>query len=356
MVKPGTEASGIATRKPQTHLLLTTVIGSWPKPLWLASPGWAGVDGNWRFRGEELRRKQSDATAWALREQEATGVDIVSDGEIRRANYVQYHCRHLDGFDFEHRVSKRMRAGVWVDLVPTITSPVVSRQVFLVTDYQFIRDRTDRRIKMTIPGPMTMIDSTKDEYYGDERALAIDLAAAIRVEVEALATAGCDIIQFDEPVFVRYPEKALDYGLSALEACFEGITTITTVVHICCGYPVDLKRWPKASPDNYALITSLLAGSKIDQISIEAAHQSLDLEVLHGFGSKDIILGLVDTGEPCIETVEAIENRIRQGLDYVKPERLCLAPDCGMLLLEPDVARAKLTHLVEAARRVREQL
>ena len=341
-----------------THLLSTTVIGSWPKPSWLSSrrhdvSGW-NTDREWQFQGEELWKKQDEATEWALRQQEATGVDIVSDGEERRDNYVYYHCRHLDGFDFEHRTRIAGRSGAWEWAMPTITVPIASRQAFLPADYQFVRDRTDRRVKMTIPGPLTIMDSAKDEYYGDEVSLTMDLAAAIRVEVEALAAAGCEVIQFDESAFTRYPQKVFDYGLRALEACFEGATGITTVVHVCRGYPI--KGYAKASTDGYTLIASMLAGSKIDQISIEGANRPLDWDLLQRFGDKDVIFGLVDIGEPRIETVEEIEARIRCVLDHIEPDRLSLGPDCGMIFLDPEVAKAKLTNLVEATRRVRERL
>ena len=321
--------------KLSTHPLTTTVIGSWPKPPWLSSPhhdtsGWR-IDRDWRFQGEELRKKQDQATEWALRQQEATGVDIVSDGEERRDNYIYYHCRHLDGFDFEHRICTAGRSGAWEWAMPTITGPIASRQVFLPADYQFVRHRTDRRVKMSIPGPMTIVDSAKDEYYRDEAALTMDLAAAIRQEVEALADTGCEIIQFDEPAFIRYPQKMSDHGLRALEACFQGITGITTSVHICRGYPVD--SYTKASIDSYDLIVPMLAGSKIDQISIEGGAQPLDLDLLRRFGDKDVIFGLVDVGEPRVETVEEIEARIRQVLDHIEPDRLYLGPDCGMIFL-----------------------
>ncbi|MCH8063583.1 MAG: 5-methyltetrahydropteroyltriglutamate--homocysteine methyltransferase, partial [Chloroflexi bacterium] len=298
--------------------LTTTVIGSWPKPPWLSSgdhdiSGWA-TDREWRFQGEELKRKQDEATEWALLEQEATGVDIVSDGEQRRDNYVYYFCRRLRGFDFERRARIAGRSGAWDWIAPVITGPVAARDVLLAADYRFARMRTERLIKMTIPGPMTIIDSAIDEYYGDDVALAMDLAAAIRTEVESLAAAGCDVVEFDEPVFARYPKKVLDYGLRALEACFEGITGITTVVHICCGYPVE--GYDKAESDSYTHLAPMLAGSKIDQISIEGAHRPLDLEVLQRFGDKDIIVGVVDVGEPRIETSEEIEVRIRQVLAH----------------------------------------
>ena len=341
--------------KLSTHPLTTTVIGGWPKPSWLSTSrhdlsGWT-IDRDWQFHGAELNEKQDEATEWALREQEATGVDILSDGEERRENYGYYYCRHLDGFDFGDRRLTSGRSGTWEWLMPRITGPVVSQTSLLSADYRFIRERTDRMVKMTIPGPMTIIDSAKNEHYRDEVALAIDLAAAIRVEVQSLASAGCEIIQFDEPAFVRYLQKLFDYGLRALEACFEGVHEITTVVHICCGFPIE--GYAKTNVDAYTLIAPVLADSTIDQVSIEGAHSPLDLNVLRQFGDKDIIFGLVDVGEPRVETVEEVETEIRRVLQFVEPDRLFPGPDCGMIYLKPKVARAKLTNLVEATRRVR---
>ena len=358
LITPSHGKSDILAPRPSAHPLTTTVIGSWPKPSWLSSgahdiSGWA-VDREWRFHGEELRRKQDEATEWALRQQEKTGVDIVSDGEIRRDNYVHYYCQHLDGFDFERRARITGRSGAWSWAAPMITGPIASRQSCLAADYQFIRDRTERCVKMTIPGPMTIIDSVADEYYRDDVALAMDLAATIRMEVEALAAAGCHVVQFDEPVFARFPNKVSDYGLRALEACFEGVTGITTVVHVCRGYPIE--GYDKANADSYTHLAPMLANSKIDQISIEGAHGPLDLGVLRRFGDKGLIFGVVDAGDSRIETVEEIEARIKQVLGHVRPDRLSVGPDCGMVFLDPEVAKAKLTNLVEGARRVREGL
>ncbi len=341
-------------------LLPTTVIGSWPKPAWLSEPSldvnrWQ-TDLTWRFEGEELKRKQDEATEWALYEQEATGVDIVTDGEIRRKNYVHYYCRNLCGFDFEHRARKTVKAGSYELVVPTISGPITPRKVSLPADYQFVRERTNRQVKMTIPGPVTIMDFSKDQYYGDDTVLAMELAGAIRTEVEALRAVGCKIIQFDEPSFLRYPDKVLDYGLRALEACFAGITDITTVVHICCGLPSDLKDQPKANQDDYSCIAPALALSNIDQISIEGAHRSLDARVLREFGNKEIIFGVVDIGNPHVETVEHIESRIKRVLHCVGSDRLLIGLDCGMIYLDPPVAKSKLTNLVEAVRRVREHL
>lgn len=338
--------------------LVTTVVGSWPKPDWLSArdhdtSGWR-TDRDWKFQADELKVKQDQATDWAIRQQEGTGVDIVSDGEQRRDNYVYYFCRRLAGFDFEDRARIASRSGTWTWAAPRITAPVSSTGASLDEDFRFTRRLTDRQIKVTIPGPMTIIDSAKNEYYRDDVSLAMDLAAAIRIEVLALADAGCEVIQFDEPAFARYPQRVYDYGIRALEACFEGVQGITTAVHICCGYPIE--GYTKANPDTYGLIAPALAESNVDQVSIEVSHRPIDPTVLEAFGVKSIIFGLVDIGNPEVETVSDIELQIRRALEHIDAERLIVAPDCGMVYLDPEIARAKLANLVEAARRVREEL
>ena len=338
--------------------LVTTVVGSWPKPDWLSSrthdiSGWT-VDRDWKFQADELKVKQDQATEWAIRQQEATRVDIVSDGEQRRDNYIYYFCRRLAGLDFEDRRRIVSRSGTWTWTAPRIAGPVSSTRASLVDDFCFTRNLTDRQIKVTIPGPMTIIDSAKNEYYRDEVSLAMDLAAVIRNEVLALADAGCEVIQFDEPAFARYPQQVYDHGIRALEACFEGVQGITIVVHICCGYPIE--GYTKANPDSYSLVAPALAESKVDQVSIEGSHRPVDPTLLEAFGEKSIIFGLVDIGNSGVETVGDIELQIRRALEHIDPDRLIVGPDCGMVFLDPDVARAKLTNLVQAAHRVREEM
>ena len=338
--------------------LVTTVIGSWPKPDWLTSrvheiSGWT-VDPEWKFQAEELKAKQDEATEWSIRQQESTGVDIVSDGEQRRDNYVYYFCRRLTGFDFEDRARIVRRSGAWTWTAPRIAGPVASTGAFLVDDYCFTRSRTDHQIKVTIPGPMTISDSAKNEYYRDEESLAMDLALAIRKEVSALANAGCEVIQFDEPAFARYPQQVHDYGMRALESCFEGVQGVTTVVHICRGYPIE--GYTKADLDSYSLLAPALAKSKVDQVSIEASHGPVDPAILETFGEKSVIFGVVDIGKPGVETVGDIELQIRRTLEHIEPDRLVVGPDCGMVFLDPEIAKAKLANLVEAAHRVREDI
>ncbi|HLD73170.1 MAG TPA: cobalamin-independent methionine synthase II family protein [Candidatus Nanoarchaeia archaeon] len=343
-------------------MIQTTVIGSYPKypPLigkdfdtkWLVVPE-NNLDSGWKDK-DNLESLQKEAIRWAVREQEEAGLDVVTDGEQKRGNYVLYHCQHLDGFDFVNKEEKIFRDGYVRGLVPVVRGQIKAKEHFLVNDFKFLKSLTDRQIKVTIPGPVTIIDSVKDTFYFDERTLALDLAKAIRAEVLALAEAGCTLVQFDEPVFIRDPQKFFSYGLEALQACFEGINNITKQVHICRGYPKE--DVPKTDAARYARIIEALSTIDIDAIAVEDAQEHLDLDIFKKFGSKKIILGVVDIGNPRIETVVEIEDRINEVLKVVPPERLLIAPDCGLLLLKPEVAKAKLSNMVLAAKKVNYQL
>jgi 5-methyltetrahydropteroyltriglutamate--homocysteine methyltransferase len=335
--------------------LTTTVVGSWPKPRWLSNKdhdrsGWVS-DRTWRFEGAELAKMQDEATRWAIREQESTGVEILTDGEIRRDNYIYHLCRHLNGFDFEQRVPIAGRSGAWRWDQPTITGPISSGEPALRPEYEFVRDTTGRRVKVTIPGPLTIMDSVHDTYYGDEEALAMDLAKAIQNEVRALADAGCSIVQFDEPSFARYPEKLGRFALRALEACFAGVEGINTAVHVCRGYPI--QDYAKADSDAYARVFPALASSSIDQVSFEASSDSFDWKLLKLLDGKDAILGVVDVGSPRVEGVAHIRKRLEQALEWVPPEKLFPAPDCGLVFLAPAVAKRKVANIATAAEQLR---
>lgn len=341
----------------------TTVIGSYPKypPLidknfdirWLVSPG-ENLDKGWKSK-KNLEELQQEAIRWAVQEQEEAGIDILTDGEQRRGNFVLYHCQHLAGFDFVNKLEKKLRGGTRSELVPTIKGLVKNKDQFLVNEFEFLKTLTGKEIKVTIPGPLTIIDSSKDLFYNDERMLALDIAKAIRKEVKTLVEAGCKIIQFDEPAFIREPQKFFDYGIDALEECFRDVKDITTIVHICRGYP-NKEKDVKAEKANYERVVEALSKTNIDQIAIEDAHEHLDSDIFKKFGSKKIILGVVDIGNKRVETVEEIENRIKEVLTVVPPERLLIAPDCGLLLLNPEIAKAKLTNLVIAARNINKLL
>ena len=274
-------------------------------------------------------------------------MSILTDGEIRRDNYVYHLCRHLEGFDFDQRVSTSSRSGAWRWDQPSITGPIASRNAALRPEYEFVRDLTDRHVKVTIPGPLTIIDSVRDAYYGDQEALAMALADAIHHEVLALADAGCSIVQIDEPAFARYPDKLERFGLRALDACFAGIEGITTAVHVCRGYPV--LDYAKANADAYERVLPALATSSINQVSIEASSESFDLRLLELLGDKDVILGVVDVGATRVEGVAHIRKLLGRATDHIDPWKLFPAPDCGLVFLAPAVAKRKLAHLVAAA-------
>ncbi len=336
----------------------TTVIGSYPKyPLligkdfdtkWLVVPE-NNLDSGWKDK-DNLESLQKEAIRWAVREQEEVGLDVVTDGEQKRGNYVLYHCQHLGGFDFGDKEEKVFRDGLVKGLVPVVRGKIKTKDHFLVNDFKFLQSLTNKQIKVTIPGPVTIIDSVKDAFYFDERRLALDLAKAIREEVAALAEAGCTLIQFDEPVFIRDQKKFFSYGLEALQACFERVNNITKQVHICRGYPKE--GVPKTDAARYARIIEALSTIDIDAIAVEDAHEHLELSVFEKFGSKKVILGVVDIGNPQIETIEEIEKRIKEILTIIPPEQLLIAPDCGLLLLKPETAKAKLSNMVLAAKKV----
>ncbi len=341
----------------------TTVIGSYPKypkligkdfdVRWLVSPG-ESLDRGWRDK-ENLEDLQQEAIRWAVREQEEAGVDILTDGEQRRGNFVFYHCQHLEGFDFVNKGVKSLRGGSRNELVPTVRGPVKNIRPFLSKEFKFLKGLTDRQIKVTIPGPLTIVDSCKDLFYNDEKGLALDIASAIREEVKALSAEGCGIIQLDEPAFIREPGKFFDYGIVAVEECFRGITGLTKEVHICRGYP-NKEKDVKAQKENYAQVVEALSKTCIDGISVEDAHEHLSLDFFEKFGEKNLILGSVEIGGSRLERVEEIEERIRQVLRVIPPKRLLAAPDCGLLLLSPEVAKEKLTNLVAAVKNVNKSL
>ncbi len=343
-------------------MIQTTVIGSYPKypqligkdfdTKWLVVPE-NNLDSGWKDK-ENLESLQKEAIRWAVKEQEETGLDVVTDGEQKRGNYVLYHCQHLEGFDFVNKEEKVFRDGLVKGLVPVVRGKIKAKDHFLVNEFKFLQSLTNKQIKVTIPGPVTIIDSVKDAFYFDERKLALDLAKAIRTEVLALAEAGCTLIQFDEPVFIRDPGKFFSYGLEALQACFEGVNNITKQVHICRGYPKE--GVPKTDAARYARIIEALSTIDIDAIAVEDAHEHLDLDIFKKFGSKKVILGVIDIGNSQIETVAEIEDRIKEVLKVIPPERLLVAPDCGLLLLKPEIAQAKLSNMVLAAKKVNYQL
>jgi 5-methyltetrahydropteroyltriglutamate--homocysteine methyltransferase len=345
--------------------VLTTTIGSYPKPAYVPMPDWFraqamslpaadAAEAAYRAAGEAEALFER-ATHEVVREQAQAGIDIPTDGEVRRENYIHYHCRHMDGIDFTRRRRKRMRAGQWTDEVPVITGPVRARERFLPRDWRVAQAATDRPVKLTVPGPLTIADTLYDEHYGDERRLCAELAAALNVEIRALAEAGCRWIQVDEPVFAREPEKALAFGIENLERCFQGVPEdVTRLTHICCGYPagLDLEDYPKADPAAYFVLAGALDEAAIDGVSIEDAHRPNDLSLLERFARTQVILGVIAIARSRVEAVADIARRLGQALEHIEPRRLLAAPDCGLGMLDRPTIRAKLGNLAAAAQMV----
>ena len=344
--------------------MLTTTIGAYPKPESVAVETWFGdrarrpgdgYEASLAQMGAEAAEAMDSAVAEVVREQVAAGIDVPTDGEVRRDNYIHYHCRHLTGIDFERLTDKTVRAGAWKTTLPTITGPIAPRDRFLPRDWRIAQGATDRPVKITIPGPLSIADTLADDHYGDAGALGAALAEAINVEVRALAEAGCRHIQIDEPVFARYPREALGFGVDHLERCFHGLpTAVTRTVHICCGYPehLDQEDYVKAAPETYFDLAAALDAAAVDAVSIEDAHRPNDLSLLERFAQTTVILGVVAIAVSRIEAVEAIAGRLRQALEHIDAARLWAAPDCGLAMLPRDLAQQKLANLCAAAKSV----
>jgi len=345
----------------------TTTIGAYPKPEYIPIPDWfreestvakdptRALDECSECHGPQAEELLDRATREVVLEQVQLGIDVPGDGEIRRENYIHYHCRNLAGIDFTCLTRKAMRDGQWTVAVPTVTSPIKAGAGFLVRDWRVAQAVTEKSIKITLPGPLTIIDSTYNAYYDDERKLAADLATAINIEVCNLAEAGCRWIQIDEPIFAREPEKALAFGIENLERCFYGIPAdVNRAIHICCGYPdrLDSDQYLKAPSQSYFRLAPALDEAALDVISIEDAHRPNDLSLLELFKRQTIILGVIGIARSRIESVAEITTRLRQALDHIDKERLMAAPDCGLGMLSRRQVKAKLANMVEAAQLV----
>ena len=345
--------------------LLTTTLRAYPKPDFVELPDWfheaAGpdterptekwADGLARM-GENAEEILSRGTKEAIDDQIACGIDIPSDGEIRRENYIHYHCRHLNGIDFERLTRRALREGAYSARLPTITGPVSARDHFLTHDWKVAQSFTDRPVKITMPGPMTITDTTANEHYDDSSKLGSDLADALNYEVLALAGAGCTHIQIDEPVFARKVAEALDYGMENLERAFHGCPAgVVRTVHMCCGYPdsLDNPDYPKAPKEAYFDLAEAIDGSSIMAISLEDAHRRNDLSLLDMFGNTTVILGIVAIAKSRVESVEEIREHLGEALKHIDRDRLVAAPDCGLGILGRELTLAKLKNVCEAA-------
>jgi 5-methyltetrahydropteroyltriglutamate--homocysteine methyltransferase len=339
-------------------LLPTTVVGSYPQPDWLVHRDiLAGrlvprvhAHEIWRVPPVLLEAAQDDATRLAILDMERAGIDIITDGEIRRESYSNRFALALGGIDAENPAEIISRGGKPTH-VPRITGPIHWQGPVERRDVEFLRANTDRQIKITLPGPFTLSQQAVDEHYRDEEAVALAYAAAVAEEARDLKAAGADVIQLDEPWLQARPEAAMRYGVKAINRALEGVAG-PTVVHLCFGYAHTVKDKPNAG---YSFLPQL-ADCVAQQISIEAAQPKLDLGILRELAGKTILLGVIDLGSTQVETAEQVAARIRQGLEHLPAERLIPAPDCGMKYLPRDRAFGKLRALAEGAAIVRREL
>jgi 5-methyltetrahydropteroyltriglutamate--homocysteine methyltransferase len=337
--------------------LATTVVGSYPQPDWLVDRAMLSkgvprvrMQAMWRVPEPWLEKAQDDATIVAIRDMERAGIDIISDGEIRRESYSNHFATALDGVDVAAPAVITDRYGNQTH-VPRVIGRVRRARPIELRDMQFLRRHTDRPAKITLPGPFTMAQQAKNEFYRDIDELAMDFAAAVNAEARDLQAAGADVIQLDEPWLRNDPEGAKRFAVPAINRALEGIR-VSTAVHLCFGYAAVVKH---QKPTGYAFLPQL-ADTIAAQISIESAQPGLDLGVLTELSGKTIILGVIDLANPAVETPEEVAARIRAALQRVTPERLIPAPDCGMKYLPRPTAFGKLQALSAGARIVRSEL
>lgn len=341
----------------ETILLPTTVVGSYPQPDWLIDredlkqrvPQRVRAKDLWRIPEPLLEQAQDDATIVAIREMEQAGIDIISDGEIRRESYSNRFSNGLGGVDQE-RLGQGLNRRGGPDVVPLVSGAIRRIEPVELRDLQFLRANTDRKIKITLPGPFTMTRQAENAHYPDEESLAMAFADAVNAEVKDLFAAGADVVQLDEPYMDSFPDAAKRYAVKAINRALQGVKG-TTVVHLCFGYGHYVKK--KHAP--YSFLTEL-NDCIATQISIEAAQPDLDLAVLKALSTKTVMLGVLDLGTEVVETPAAVAKRLRAALKIVPPDRLVAAPDCGMKYLPRAVAFAKLKAMVEGARMVRAEL
>src|SRR5437879_6097805 len=345
----------------------TAIAGSYPKPRYVYSRSGRSLLDSFGFAFDRRRQELGSgefaklldkAAISAIDDQNRAGIDIVTDGEERRGHYVLHIVNKLEGVDACNRKRISMRGGTTEQDAPRVIGKIKYRGPMVLEEFLFTKRHAKGIAKIGLPGPSTVADCVADEYYqGDRRELAFDYANAIHHEVAALIAAGCEVIQFDDPVLLRYPEAAQAWGLQALERCFAGLEDRATfVVHICRGYPnKPLERKGisyKANQDYYGDILTWLSESKLDVVSIEGAASKLDVSVLSAIGKKTVMLGVIDVGENEVESVESLVARASEALRYLPNDQLILAPDCGMLELTRTSARLKLMNLSTAARTI----
>jgi 5-methyltetrahydropteroyltriglutamate--homocysteine methyltransferase len=338
-------------------LLPTSLVGSYAQPDWLIDraklagrfPPRVRAKELWCVTPDYLDQAQDDATLLAIHDQEKAGLDIITDGEMRRESYSNRFATALEGVDVENPGTALDRSG-HPNPVPRVTGKVRRKHPVEVRDVEFLRKNTDRPIKITVPGPFTMSQQAQNDFYADEQEMVLDYAAAVNAEIKDLFKASADIVQIDEPYMQARPEKARRYGLTALNAALDGVKG-TTAVHICFGYAAIIH----VRPEGYSFLPEL-ANSSVQQVSVETAQSNLDCSVLQKLAGKTIILGVLDLSVMNVESADTVAQRIRRALPYVRPEYLIIAPDCGMKYLPRAVAFGKMCAMVEGTKIVRREL
>ena len=339
-----------------TATLQTTIAGSLPKPAWLATPKqlWAP----WLLEGDALAEGKRDAVRLVIDDQEEAGIDIVTDGEQTRRHFVTTFIEALDGVDFVNKKSVRIRNRYDAD-VPMVVGPVSRRHSVFVDDAKYLRAQTRKRLKFTLPGPMTMVDTLFDAHYKSREKLAREFAAILNAEARELVAAGVDVIQFDEPAFNVYMDEVRDWGIATLEAAAANLDA-TTAVHICYGYGIKANNdWKKTLGSEWRQYEStfpLLGASKIDQVSLECANLHVPIELIKLLGNKDVLVGAIDVASDLVETPEQVAATIREAMKHVAPEKLFPCTNCGMVPLSREVAKGKMKALAAGAALVRAEL
>ena len=328
----------------------TTIAGSLPKPSWLAEPErlWAP----WRLTGTELETAKRDATLLAIKEQEDAGIEVVTDGEQSRQHFVHGFLEKVEGIDFSRRVEVGIRADRYRAMVPTVVGPVRLTDRVHAAEARLARAHTRRRLKFTLPGPMTIVDTVADAHYGDREAMAMAFAELLNQEARGLAADGVDVIQFDEPAFNVYLDAVPAWGIPALHRAIDGLGC-TTAVHVCYGYGIEANVDWKATLGSewrqYEGVFPALAASRIDQVSVECRNSRVPTSLLSLLRGKDVLLGVIDVATDAVETPDQVAATIGEALEHVPKERILACTNCGMAPMRREVARAKLVALSEGA-------
>jgi 5-methyltetrahydropteroyltriglutamate--homocysteine methyltransferase len=338
-----------------TPLFPATVCGSLPKPAWLSETNklWP----QWLQQGDALVAAKNDATTLWIKEQEDAGLAIIGDGEQARQHFVHGFLEFVEGIDFEHKVKMGIRNNRYEAMVPVVKGPIRLKGRVHATEAKLLRARTTNKIKFTMPGPMTIIDTLADEYYGDKVKLAFAFAELLNQEARALQADGVDIIQFDEPAFNVYMEDVKAWGVDALHQCIEGLTC-TTAVHICYGYGIkanlDWKETLGSEWRQYEETFPAIAASKLDMVSLECANSKVPMHLMRLLKGKQVMVGVIDVASDVIETPEQVADTIKRALEFVPKEKLIPCTNCGMAPMDRGIARAKLNALAAGAKMARE--